>query len=601
MQRPPTFSVVVPTYNQAKFLGQALDSLLAQTCGDWEAIVVNDGSTDDTPSIMRAYAEKDDRFRLVHKENGGVGSALNGGIRRARGPWICWLSSDDLFEERKLEIHRRWFERHPDCQFFFTYYDKFLEERKELQGRRHTTPRPDHPWQVLGMLHRNFIFGNSICARRTILMEAEGFDETLRYAQDYDCWLRLLARHPSRQIPEKTCITRVHADQGTRLVPGAGGYDGAKSDLRFLNQSRFEDLVQGADLTDPGVAREALTRAIRPASDPRAVIYRLGPHPALILRILEWAWHGAPASIAGSLQESFRRQAAALSRQWRGTRFGLVWKAAAASTRRRDVRFVYRPIEPAAVGEAHCFDLRARGSPESEQVRSYLLRFEGREVPEGRGRAPRRRTEILFLSRDSLLPAGGAGSTPPEGPLVTVAQVLQKAGHRILQAHFSEDGLAYRDGLLLLGLEGEGSWPMAFRDLGTADALVEVLGSETSGNGGPKRRILLCLEPTVPAPLKERVPSLNRMEIAVLCSSAGARDELIEAGLRKEGVQLLPDLGDPSGREEAGRLIRGLLESMPSRSSWRSTLACEVPAIYEAMKRFLIGFGRQLKLLRSVR
>ena len=140
MQHHPFFSVIVPTYNQANYLGEALDSLLAQTDADWEAVVVNDGSTDSTPEVLETYFKKDKRFRVYHKRNGGVGSALNAGLREAKGEWICWLSSDDLFETRKLQIHREWIVRHPTCHFFFSHYreldgttGKFVEAVKPVR------------------------------------------------------------------------------------------------------------------------------------------------------------------------------------------------------------------------------------------------------------------------------------------------------------------------------------------------------------------------------------------------------------------------------------------------------------------------------------
>ena len=89
----PTFTVLIPTYNQANFLPAALDSLLAQTYSSWEAIVVNDGSTDSSETIAEAYATRDRRIRFFNKMNGGTASALNEGLRHSKGDWICWLSS----------------------------------------------------------------------------------------------------------------------------------------------------------------------------------------------------------------------------------------------------------------------------------------------------------------------------------------------------------------------------------------------------------------------------------------------------------------------------------------------------------------------------
>ena len=119
MNEGPFATIIVPTYNQEAFLGPALDSLLAQTDSNWEAIIVNDGSTDHTAEIAEEYARRDSRIRCIHKSNGGVASALNVGLESARGEWIHWLSSDDMFEPTKLAINRLWIKRHPDRNFFF--------------------------------------------------------------------------------------------------------------------------------------------------------------------------------------------------------------------------------------------------------------------------------------------------------------------------------------------------------------------------------------------------------------------------------------------------------------------------------------------------
>src|SRR5919108_4145810 len=132
MKNYPSFSVLVPVYNHAQYISEALDSLLAQTERDWEAIVVNDGSTDSTPDVLEAYRAKDSRFRVFHKKNGGVASALNMGLQQARGDWICWLSSDDLFHPCKLEIHRHWIGKYPECCFFFTHFRALNEATGQL-------------------------------------------------------------------------------------------------------------------------------------------------------------------------------------------------------------------------------------------------------------------------------------------------------------------------------------------------------------------------------------------------------------------------------------------------------------------------------------
>lgn len=97
-------SVIIPAYNSERYIRPCLDSLLGQTCRDWEAIVVDDGSTDFTAGIVREYVSLDPRFRLVSITNSGQGSARNAGLEVARGEWIAFLDSDDAFPPRALEI-----------------------------------------------------------------------------------------------------------------------------------------------------------------------------------------------------------------------------------------------------------------------------------------------------------------------------------------------------------------------------------------------------------------------------------------------------------------------------------------------------------------
>jgi glycosyltransferase involved in cell wall biosynthesis len=96
-------SIIVPCYNQARFLPETLESVLAQSYNNWECIIVNDGSPDNTESVARFYCQKDNRFRYVYKENGGLSSARNAGIAEAKGDFIQFLDSDDLLDSGKLE------------------------------------------------------------------------------------------------------------------------------------------------------------------------------------------------------------------------------------------------------------------------------------------------------------------------------------------------------------------------------------------------------------------------------------------------------------------------------------------------------------------
>jgi glycosyltransferase involved in cell wall biosynthesis len=100
----PKVSIIVPCYNQAQYLDQALQSVLDQIYTNWECIIVNDGSPDNTEEIAKKWIEKDSRFKYILKKNGGVSSARNLGLDKAKGAYIQFLDSDDLLGERKLEM-----------------------------------------------------------------------------------------------------------------------------------------------------------------------------------------------------------------------------------------------------------------------------------------------------------------------------------------------------------------------------------------------------------------------------------------------------------------------------------------------------------------
>lgn len=101
----PEISIIIPVYNQEKYLGQCLDSILAQTFFNFEVILIDDGSTDDTASICEEYVQRDSRFRLIRKTNGGVSSARNVGIEHALGKYVTFVDSDDRVPNNSLENH----------------------------------------------------------------------------------------------------------------------------------------------------------------------------------------------------------------------------------------------------------------------------------------------------------------------------------------------------------------------------------------------------------------------------------------------------------------------------------------------------------------
>ena len=98
------FSIIIPTYNREKFLPKAIESVINQSHNNWELIIVDDGSTDNTKSLIEDYQKKENRIKYIFQENSERSVARNNGIKNAKGDWICFLDSDDLYHETHLEV-----------------------------------------------------------------------------------------------------------------------------------------------------------------------------------------------------------------------------------------------------------------------------------------------------------------------------------------------------------------------------------------------------------------------------------------------------------------------------------------------------------------
>ena len=309
----PVFSVIIPTYNQERFLPAALGSLLDQTYPHWEAIIVNDGSTDATAGVMEKYAYGDGRFRTYHKENGGVASALNEGLRHARGQWICWLSSDDLFEPNKLEVHLEAIDKNPKIRFFYSHFYYLDDSTGTKTAPDLWNPVPETIFQVSRMLLGPYIHGNSVAIHRSVFEEIGTFDEKLRNGQDFDMWLRISARFPSHFIDRRTCITRWHAGQTTNLFPEAGFFDSARACASFLNTHSFQEIFPLIDFSTVDGILKALQESLYVSVQENSIMNACGCSAALLERLCEWLYNDCPQHLRQSLLERINKFSRAVS------------------------------------------------------------------------------------------------------------------------------------------------------------------------------------------------------------------------------------------------------------------------------------------------
>jgi hypothetical protein len=191
---PPatTFSVVIPAYNAADTLGAAIDSVLAQTRPDFEVIVIDDGSTDDTAAVAAGFA--DPRVRVYSQENAGPSAARNRGIAQAVGEYVSSLDSDDLWLPDYLAEMGRALEENPRAGFAYTrawVLDASDRFRTVPTGAWHRPPTPMLPRDqfVSELLQECFV--NAPTIRRTALERVGGYDESLSHGEDWELWLRL--------------------------------------------------------------------------------------------------------------------------------------------------------------------------------------------------------------------------------------------------------------------------------------------------------------------------------------------------------------------------------------------------------------------------
>ena len=198
----PLVSAVIPTFNRAWALGRAVDSVLAQAYEPLELIVVDDGSTDGTPELLAPLAAQG-RLVLIRQPNRGVSAARNAGLGAARGSLLAFLDSDDEWLPGKIEAQADFLGRYPDQVLVQTQERWFRGGRRVNPGRRHRKPAGDIFIPSLGLC---LISPSAVMLRRSLLDEVGLFDENLPAAEDYDLWLRVLARHPAGLIDRELVI-----------------------------------------------------------------------------------------------------------------------------------------------------------------------------------------------------------------------------------------------------------------------------------------------------------------------------------------------------------------------------------------------------------
>ncbi len=200
-------SVVVPTYNQAHFLPDCINSVFRQTYDDYEIIVVDDGSTDNTREEMKPYSG---RARYIYKANGGVASARNVGIHEANGDYIAFLDSDDLWHPEKLKSTAAFIDTLPHCGLFHSNTNLIRENGSMISMlKRRDLGRAAYHELLMGYS----LVNSSITVKKECFTQCGVFYEQFKAkagAEDWDMWIRICRKFPSKLINEALVYYRIH-------------------------------------------------------------------------------------------------------------------------------------------------------------------------------------------------------------------------------------------------------------------------------------------------------------------------------------------------------------------------------------------------------
>ena len=206
----PLVSVIVPTHNREALVREAIESALSQTHREIEVIVVDDGSTDQTADSIAAIS--DSRIRLFTQSQSGPAAARNAGIEKARGEFVAFLDSDDLWESGKIAAQLAVFEKCPDAVLVFS------DARLGDTGRTAFTMREGRDASAGGdwftrLLLDNIIITSTVLAKKEAVVAAGGFDTVFEPAEDYRLWLSMTRLGPFEIMHDILAIYRLHGDQ----------------------------------------------------------------------------------------------------------------------------------------------------------------------------------------------------------------------------------------------------------------------------------------------------------------------------------------------------------------------------------------------------
>jgi glycosyltransferase involved in cell wall biosynthesis len=214
----PCISVIIPTYNRCWILREAIDSVLSQQFTDIEIIVVDDGSNDATAALLSAYG---DQINIIHQENRGVSAARNAGISIAKGKYIAFLDSDDMWLPEKLSCQVEFFQSHAQAEICQTDEIWIRNNVRVNPKNRHKKPSGTI---FVPSLQLCLVSPSAVMIKKSLFDEIGLFNEVFPACEDYDLWLRIALYYPIYLIERQLVVKRGGHDDQLSRNPGLDRY-----------------------------------------------------------------------------------------------------------------------------------------------------------------------------------------------------------------------------------------------------------------------------------------------------------------------------------------------------------------------------------------
>jgi glycosyltransferase involved in cell wall biosynthesis len=308
MNATPLISILMPVRNEERYLQAALDSLYRQTLPDWELVVVDDGSLDETPAILARAARSDARVRVLRRAGGGLVAALNAGLQLCRAPLLARMDGDDISHPRRLALQAAYLEAHPGTGLVasgFRHFPRASLKRGMLAYEEWQNSLGDHQRVIRDLFVESPFVHPGILTRRGVVERLGGYRDC-GWPEDYDLWLRMAAAGVRfARLPEVLLFWRDHPERATRTMDEYASLALRRCKLHHLRlgflQGVSELVIAGAGLEARAWQRLLLAEGI-------AVSHWLDIDPRKVGRTL----HGAPVLRPEDLQLEGRKMITAI-------------------------------------------------------------------------------------------------------------------------------------------------------------------------------------------------------------------------------------------------------------------------------------------------